>query len=183
MSISIALELCYTGTVLQRWQTRSSGSRVPRSFGTVWERSLFCGSCNGSLGKFRELRRLFFLEFPRSLGLGNTKHIDKYVEPPTKHEALLKPSQEERPKASLTPIILIEKLEQSLDGLRKRVTAQCKSDIWDVMLMSIFFFMYMYRRRLCAYCMWQSMLNHQSRFTFSHKNNQRNIGKIVPLYF
>lgn len=92
---------------------------VPFSVGTAmgaWESS----------GSFEDF---FFLEFPRSLGLGNTKHVDKYVELPTKHEALLKPSQEERPKTSLTSISLIEKLEQSLDGLRKRVIPQCKGDI------------------------------------------------------
>jgi len=100
--------------------------------------------------------------FLESLGLGNTKLVEKYVEPPTKHEPMLKPSQEERPKTSLTQISLIEKLEQSLDGLRKRVAPQCKGDILDVMLMSISFVVYVYisQKIVCAYCMWQSMLKH-----------------------
>jgi len=84
------------------------------TFPFLWE--LQC-----ELGKVSIALKTVFLEFPHSLGLGNTKHVDKYVELPTKHEALLKPSQEERPKTSLTPISLIEKLEQSLDGLRNRV--------------------------------------------------------------
>ena len=53
-----------------------------------------------------------------TLGLGNTKPVEKYAELPTKHEPMLKPSQEERAKISLPLISLIEKLEQSLDGLR-----------------------------------------------------------------
>jgi len=54
-------------------------------------------------------------------GVGEYKFVQKYVELPTKHEPKLKPSQEERAKTSLTPISLIEKLEQSFDGLRKCV--------------------------------------------------------------
>lgn len=34
----------------------------------------------GCLGKFRELWRLIFLEFQYSLGLGNTKPVEKYAE-------------------------------------------------------------------------------------------------------
>ena len=93
--------------------------------------------------------------------LGNINHVEKYVELPTKHEPSLKLLQEESPKTSLTQISLIKKVEQSLDGLRKLVTPQFKCCIWDVILMSIYFVdMYMYRRRLCAYCMWQSMIKH-----------------------
>ena len=61
--------------------------------------------------------------------LGNKKCVEKYVEMPIKHEPMLKPSQEERPNTCLTQISLIEKLEQSLDGLRKRVAPRCKGDI------------------------------------------------------
>ena len=46
----------------------------------------------------------FFLEFRRSLGLGITKPVEKYVELTTKHEPMLKPSQEERSKTCLAPI-------------------------------------------------------------------------------
>ena len=78
------------------------------------------------------------------MGLGNTKPVEKYVELPTKHQPVLKPSQEERPKTYLTPISLIEKLEQSLDGLTKRVTPCVKCDIWDVMTINISFVFYVY---------------------------------------
>ena len=96
---------------------------------------------------------MFLLEFWRSLGLGDTKPVEKYVELPTKHEPKLKPSQEERPKTSFTSISLIEKLEQSLDGLRKCVAHRCKGDNWDVMLMSISFIVYVYisQKIVCAY--------------------------------
>lgn len=77
----------------------------------------------------------FFLEFCRSLGLGNTNLVEKYVELPKKHEPMLKPLQEERPKTSLALISLIEKLEQYLGGLRKRVGPRCKGDIWDVIML------------------------------------------------
>ena len=100
------------------------------------------GAAMGARESFGSFEDCFFLEFRRSLGLGNTKPVEKYDALPTKHEPMMKPSQEERPKTSLTPISLIEKLEQSLDVLRKRVTPQCKGDIWDVMLMSIYFFVY-----------------------------------------
>ena len=105
--------------------------------------------------------------------MGNTKYVEKYAELPTKHEPKLKSSSEEWPKTSLAPISLIEKLEQSLyglrkpvtpqrkgnmwdvvsisfvvyeslDGLRKHVTPRRKSNIWDVMLMSISFAVYVY---------------------------------------
>jgi len=97
-----------------------------------------------------------------TLGLGNTNHVEKYVKLPTKHEPMLKPSQEERPKTSLTLISLIEKLEQSPGGLRKCVSPRRKGNIWDVMLMSISFVVYVYisQKIVCAYCMWQSMLKY-----------------------
>jgi len=97
-----------------------------------------------------------------TLGLGNTKPVETYVELPTKNDPRLKPSIEERAKASLTPISLFEKLEQSLEGLRKLMSPRRKGDIWDVMLMSISFAVYVYisQKIVCAYCMWQSMLRH-----------------------
>lgn len=146
--------LCYIGTAPERWETHSNGSCAPESFGTVWERSIFSGSCNGNSGKFWELWRLFFLEFRRSLGLGNTKLVEKYAELLTKHEPMLKPSQEERPKTSLTLIFLIERLEQYLDGLRKCVALWCKGDIWDVILMSISFCLCIYIAEDCVWILY-----------------------------
>jgi len=96
------------------------------------------------------------------LGLGNKKPVETDAELPTKHEPMLKPLVEKRAKTSVSPISLFEKLEQSLDGLRKFVAPRHKGDIWDVMLMSISFAVYIYisQKIVCAYCMWQSMVRH-----------------------
>lgn len=83
----------------------------------------------GAWESFGSFLRVFFL-VPAFPGVWECKACRQICsELTTKHEALLKPSQEERPKTSLTPISLIEKVEQSLDGLRKRVTPRCKGDI------------------------------------------------------
>lgn len=97
-----------------------------------------------------------------TLKLGNSKPVETDAELPTKHEPMLKPSVEERAKTSLPPISIFEKLEQSLDGLRNRLAPRHKGDIWDVVLMSISFAVYVYisQKIVCAYCMWQSMLKH-----------------------
>lgn len=97
-----------------------------------------------------------------TLGLGNTKPVETYVERPTKQEPMLKPSVEERAKTSLTQTSFFEKLEQSFDALRKRMAPRRKGDIWDVMLMSISFAVYVYisQKIVCAYCMWQLILKH-----------------------
>ena len=71
---------------------------------------------------------------------------------------MLKPSLEQKPETSLTPISLIEKLEQYLDGLRKHVheAPRCNGDMWDIMVMCISLAIYVYisHKIVCAYCMW-----------------------------
>jgi len=82
--------------------------------------------------------------------LGDTKLVEKLGELPTKHEPMLKPLKEERPKTSLTLVPLIEKVEQYLDGLRKHVHVTYIM----VMCISLAIYVYISHKIVCAYCMW-----------------------------
>lgn len=65
----------------------------PRRFWNCVGMFPFQWALQRELGKVPRALNTIFFEVPTFPGVGNTKHVDKYVEFPTKQEPLLKASQ------------------------------------------------------------------------------------------